>query len=109
MPTFEHYQQLKTANALPGHDGVGACLTCKYWQVEAYRDESIVPKVALCIHPMLAPFALIVTGASACNKWAEKPDKEPEAAAYAERYEEDKGVQREKARLAGPPPGGKES
>lgn len=98
MPTYDHYQELKTATKLPKHDKIGACLTCKYWKVEEYRTEAIVPLVALCIQPQLKPYALIVSGGSACNKWSEKPNKEPEAAAYAERGEEDKAVQKEKAK-----------
>ncbi len=100
MPTYEHFQQLKAATQLPEHDKVGACLTCRYWQVEERRTEALVPRLALCVHPELEPYALIVSGSSGCNKWAEKPNKEPEAAAYAERGEEDKAAQRQKAARA---------
>lgn len=97
MPSYNHYQQLKTSVELPEHDEVGACLTCAYWEVTEYRDEAMAPKVALCLHPKLAPLALIVSGSSACNKWEAKPNKEPEAGAYAERGEEAKETQQKKA------------
>jgi len=100
MPTYEHFQELKTATRLPKHDKVGACLTCRYWKVEEYRTEALAPRGALCVQPQLEPYALIVSGSSACNKWAEKPNKEPEAAAYAERGEEEKGAQKAKAKQA---------
>ncbi len=98
MPTYEHYQTLKAATRLPKHDKIGACLTCKFWKVEEYRTEAIVDQVALCVQPQLKPYGLIVSGASACNKWVAKPHKEPEAAAYAERGEEDKDAQKKKAK-----------
>ena len=97
MPMYQHYQDLKTATELPQHDKVGACLTCAYWEVTEYRSEAIVQGVALCLHPRLLPFALIVSGSSACNKWEPKPDKEPAAGAYAERGEESKESQKQKA------------
>lgn len=97
MPIHDHYQALKKANTLPAHPDIGACLTCTFWEVTERRTEALVSMVALCIHPELIPYALIVSGGSACNRWEEKPNKEPEAAAYAERGEEDKAVQREKA------------
>ena len=70
------------------------------WDVEEYRTAALAPRLARCVQPQLRPYALIVSGASACNKWAAKPNKEPEAAAYAELGEEDKEVQREKAKQA---------
>jgi len=100
MPTYEHFQELKTATTLPEHDKVGACLTCTYWEVDEHRTEAIAPRLAQCVQPQLRPYALIVSGASACNKWVAKANKEPEAAAYAERGEEDKAVQRDKAKRA---------
>jgi len=100
MPTYEHFQELKKDTALPKHDKVGACLTCKYWKVKEYRNEDLVPRLALCVQPQLKPYALIVSGSSGCNKWAAKPNKEPEAAAYAERGEEDKEAQTQKAKRA---------
>lgn len=98
MPTYPHYQALKAASRLPKHDKIGACLTCKYWKVDEYRTEALVGEVALCVQPQLKPYALIVSGGSACNKWVAKPNKEPEAAEYAERGEEDKDVQKQKAK-----------
>jgi len=97
MPSYDHYQKLKKSVELPEHDHVGACLTCSYWEVTEYRDEALATKVALCLHPKLVPLALIVSGSSACNKWVAKQDKEPEAGAYAERGEEAKEAQKEKA------------
>lgn len=103
MPTYAHYQHAKSANAFPRHDQIGACLTCKWWDTTEHRDESLVGRVALCVQEELKPFALLVSGGSACNRWEEKANKEPEAHAYASRDEEDKAVQKEKARLAGEP------
>lgn len=100
MPTYEHFQQLKAATQLPAHDKIGACLTCTHWQVEERRTEATAPRLALCVQPQLAPYALIVSGSSGCNKWVAKANKEPEAAAYAERGEEDKGAQKQKAARA---------
>lgn len=100
MPTYEHFQDLKKATTLPRHDKVGACLTCRYWDVGERRGESIAPRLARCIQPQLEPYALLVSGSSACNKWAEVPGKGPAAAAYAERGEENKDEQKAKAKHA---------
>jgi len=88
MPLYKHFQEVKKAVALPDADKVGVCLTCKYWDVEEARSESLTAQLALCVQQELKPFALIVSGSSGCNKWAEKPAIEPEAKAYAKRGEE---------------------
>lgn len=93
MPTYEHFQQVKKATRLPDHNKVGACLTCRYWQAEeprgAPQGQALVARVALCLQSELKPYALIVSGSSACNKWQEKPGIEPEAKAYAKEGEDD--------------------
>ncbi|MGI9105052.1 MAG: hypothetical protein ACR2G4_02260 [Pyrinomonadaceae bacterium] len=89
MPTYEHFQEVKKAVPLPEHDKVGVCLTCRFWQVEERRSEVITPRLALCVQEDLKPYALIVSGASGCNKWQEKQEIEPEAKAYAKRGEEE--------------------
>ncbi len=68
MPTYEHFQQIKKASRLPDPDKVGACLTCNYWQVEEPRLKALIDRLELCVQPDLKPYALIVSGASACNK-----------------------------------------
>jgi len=88
MPTYEHFQQVKKAVQLPDHDEVGVCLTCRFWQVEETRRETITARLALCVQEDLRPYALIVSGASGCNKWKEKPEIESEAKGYAKRGEE---------------------
>ena len=72
MALYKHFQEVKKAEKLPKEDKVGVCLTCKYWDVEEKRSESQTPKLALCVHSELKPYALIVSGSSGCNKWAEK-------------------------------------
>ncbi len=89
MPTYKHFQEVKKAVRLPDRDKVGVCLTCRYWDVEGRRSEALTPRLALCKQPDLKPFALIVSGSSACNKWAEKPGIGPNAKAYAKRGEVD--------------------
>ncbi len=88
MTTYPHFQELKKAEKLPKPKQVGACLTCRFWQVEQARGEKQAPLVALCEQPKLKPFALIVSGSSACNAWKEKPGIAAKAKAYATRGEE---------------------
>ncbi len=88
MPTYAHFQEAKKAFDLPKHDKVGVCLTCRFWDVAEMRTEAITTRIARCLHPDLAPFALIVSGSSACNAWQEKPGLPAEAKAYAGRGEE---------------------
>lgn len=90
MPTFEHLQQLKNHIPLPADkQQIGACLTCSYWDADdVRRDESQVARVAVCLHPELVEYSLIVSGSSGCSRWAVEPAAGAEARAYAERYEE---------------------
>jgi hypothetical protein len=85
MPTFNHVQEVKKAIPLPVHPGeqIGVCLTCKYWQVEETRTQDQTPKVAICVEPHLKNFALIVSGASGCDKWQDTPNASDDAQAYA--------------------------
>ncbi len=85
MPTYKHFQEVQKAVRLPDRDKVGACLTCRYWKVEGRRPESLTRRLALCIQPNLKPFALIVSGSSACTQWVEKRGVGPKAKGYAER------------------------
>lgn len=83
MPTYAHFQEVKKALDLPQKDKMGACLTCRYWDVEEDRTVAITTRVARCIQPDLKNYALVVSGSSACNKWQEKPGVDPKATAYA--------------------------
>lgn len=89
MSTYPHLQELKKSESPPKAEGeqIGVCLTCKYWDADTPRPESLTPMLALCIYPALKPYALIVSGSSGCNKWAEQPGAGDEAKAYAERGE----------------------
>ena len=87
MPLYPHFQEAKKSETLPESENVGVCLTCAYWEAHVPRYEADTQQVALCIHPELKPYALIVSGSSACNKWKMKPGAGDEAKAYAERGE----------------------
>jgi hypothetical protein len=82
MSTYEHYQQAKNMEVLPQSESIGACLTCRFWDVEQRRQDN-VNEIARCVHPDLRGTALLVSGSSACNLWAEKVGVEPEARQYA--------------------------
>lgn len=88
MPAYKHYQILKKEEGLEKPKKIGACLTCKYWDVPRERHESQVPLVARCIHRTLKQYQLLVSGGSACNRWAEYTNNAPDAKEYAERYKE---------------------
>lgn len=87
MPAYKHYQILKKEQGLERPKKIGACLTCKYWDVPEQRHESQVPLIARCIHRTLKQYQLLVNGGSACNRWAEYTNNAPDAKEYAERYE----------------------
>jgi hypothetical protein len=89
MPAFNHLQEVKNAIPLPVHPGeqIGVCLTCKYWQVEDTRMESLTPLVAVCVQPQLKDFALVVSGSSGCDKWQDAPNVSDDAQRYAHRGE----------------------
>ena len=89
MPTFNHVQEAKKSLQLPTHEGeqIGVCLTCKYWHMEEERHEAHTSKLAQCVYPALKEYALIVSGSSGCNKWANAENSAPDAKAYAERGE----------------------
>lgn len=84
MPVYSHYNEAKKAHKdLPMVSNVGACLTCTWWDAETPRTESEIVQVGLCIQPLLKPFALIVSGSSACNHWQKKQEAGASAEAYA--------------------------
>lgn len=87
MPAYHHYQILKKEQQLENPQDIGACLTCKHWDVPELRHEVHVPSVSRCLHPSLKQFQLIVSGASACSLWAEYSQNAPDANAYAGRSE----------------------
>ena len=86
MPTYQHFQEAKKSENLPEKENVGACLTCKYWEQEQ-RAVSQAELLAKCMQPQILPLGLLVTGSSACNRWALMPNVAPEARAYAEQGE----------------------
>ncbi len=92
MPTYQHFQEVKKARTLSERDKIGVCLTCRYWDVEQARKPSLTERLALCVQPGLAAFALIVSGSSACNSWQERPGVDAEAKAYAEKGEQAAGT-----------------
>lgn len=83
MSTYAHYQDAKKSEQLPEADHVGACITCGFWDEETKRSTEQIPLIAHCVHPTLKPFALLVSGSSACNKWIKKPDVSPQAENYS--------------------------
>ncbi|MBF6595908.1 MAG: hypothetical protein IVW51_15905 [Thermaceae bacterium] len=89
MPTFDHFQQLKQHIPLVAEENrIGACLACTYWDADdVKRDESQVARVAVCLHPALVEFSLLVSGGSACGKWEEEPAAGEAAKTYSQRYQ----------------------
>ena len=83
MPAYEHLQDLKKDKHLPNSEKIDVCLTCKFWDVEGSRDKALAPEEALCMHPEMKKFQLIVSGGSGCNVWAKQPGVSEEAEAYA--------------------------
>lgn len=90
MAAYEHFQIVKKAENLPDPKKIGACLTCKFWDVQGARGQGLVNHVALCVFPQLEEFNLIVSGGSGCNRWQKQPGVSPEAEAYAKLHEEEK-------------------
>ncbi len=87
MATYKHFQEAKKAETLPESEKVGVCLTCRYWDLEDTRPTALTGQIARCLYPQLQAVALLVSGSSACNKWAEYANAGPEAKAYAEQGE----------------------
>ncbi len=103
MALYNHYNEAKQSQQLPMAEKIGACLTCSYWAAEADetktklihnlsdlptpRPQEEIEMVGLCIQPQLKVFALIVSGASACNHWAKQPGVGEQAEQYAKRGE----------------------
>ena len=83
MPIYSHMQDVRKNHDLPKTDKIGVCLTCTYWQVEQPRDPAIKENLALCLHPDLQGYALVVSGTSACNVWKKKEGVEEEAVEYS--------------------------
>jgi len=88
MSAYNHFQEAKNAENLPEADKMGMCLNCKYWDVEGTTTLAQKEQLAVCVYPALKPFALIVSGTSACNKWAERENVDPEAKAYSKQGEQ---------------------
>ena len=84
MAVYQHLQQLKMSENLPGEQNVNTCITCSWWAAEAPRPAEEVKLVGLCVQPELKDYALVVSGASGCNHWAEQPNAGPEAKRYNE-------------------------
>ncbi|MBA2350265.1 MAG: hypothetical protein M3Q32_13725 [Pseudomonadota bacterium] len=86
MPTHEHFQQFKSTR-LPGHDKVGACLTCSYWQVEEPRREALITRLALCVQPDLKPLRAHRQRRQRLQQVERENADRPEAKAYAKQGE----------------------
>ncbi len=83
MSLYNHFQDAKNAETLPESDGLGMCLNCKYWDAEGTLTLDHKGQLAVCILPALKPYALIVSGTSACNKWKARENIDPQAKAYS--------------------------
>lgn len=88
MSAYAHFQEAKNASDLPDAEKLGMCLNCKYWDVEGATTLDQKQNVALCVYPALKPYALIVSGTSACNKWAERENVDPQAKQYSKQGEQ---------------------
>ncbi len=88
MSAYHHFQEVKNSETLPEAEKLGMCLNCKHWNVEGVLQLDIKEHLAVCIYPELKPYALIVSGTSACNKWAERSNVDPEAKAYSKQGEQ---------------------
>ncbi len=88
MPLYDHFQEAKNAENLPGADKMGICLNCSFFDVEGQTVLAQKEKLAHCVQPALLPFALIVSGTSACNRWKERETVDPEAKEYSKQGEE---------------------
>ncbi len=87
MSLHHHFQEVKKAETLPNAEKLGMCLNCKYWSAEGTLTLDKKEHLAVCVYPELKPYALIVSGTSACNKWAERANVDPEAKAYSKQGE----------------------
>lgn len=83
MPTYSHYQECKKAQNLENPNRIGACLTCRFWDAEGSRTKELAPEEALCLHPALNKFQLIVSGGSGCNAWDKDANVAPDAEEFA--------------------------
>ena len=88
MSAYNHFQQARNAETLPEAEKLGMCLNCKYWNVEGTTTLGQKEHVAVCIYPELKPYALIVSGTSACNKWAARQNVDPQTKAYSKQGEQ---------------------
>ena len=87
MSAYNHFQEAKNAEQLPGADQMGMCLNCKYWDVDGTTTLEQKEQVAVCVYPELKPYGLVVSGTSACNKWAERAQVDPQAKEYSKQGE----------------------
>lgn len=88
MSAYNHFQEVKNAEPLPDADKMGMCLNCKYWEVEGTTTLEQKELVARCVYPELKSYALIVSGTSACNKWAKRPQVDRQAEKYSKQGEQ---------------------
>lgn len=88
MSAYNHFQEVKNAEQLPEAEKLGMCLNCKYWNVEGTTTLEQKQSVAVCVYPALKSYALIVSGTSACNKWATRPNVDPQAKEYSKQGEQ---------------------
>jgi hypothetical protein len=88
MSAHNHFQEVKNAETLPDADKMGMCLNCKFWDVEGTTTLEQKQLVAVCVYPELKPYALVVSGTSACNKWAARPNVDPQAKEYSKQGEQ---------------------
>ncbi len=87
MPAYTHNQLLKQAENLRNAEKIGACITCRYWDVSAQRTRAHIDRLARCMQPDLKPAQLIVSGGSACNKWSKKNGVPATVTDYAHEHE----------------------
>lgn len=87
MALHDHFQEVKKAETLPDADKMGLCLNCSFWEVEGQTVLAQKDRLARCVHPALKPFALVVSGTSACNKWKERKNVDPAAKEYSKQGE----------------------
>lgn len=84
MPVYQHLQQAKRMESLPMADHIGTCITCNWWNEAAPRPAEEAQMVGRCVQPTLQGHGLLVSGASGCNKWVDKPEAGEEAHRYME-------------------------
>ena len=87
MPLYQHIEELKRAEQLMSADKISCCITCRHWEVEKRRTESMAHFLALCLQPENEAAQLVVSGASGCNRWERHLDVSDDAEAYSHKGE----------------------